>query len=57
MIKCDCYFYNFGGNMERGFISYPKTYGQRCEKYKKFFTQLKKCIIPNCESCKYYKSI
>jgi hypothetical protein len=45
--KRDCFFYNWGGNSARGYTSYPRELGARCEKREIFFTTGDECI--NCK--------
>jgi len=48
----DCYFYNYGGDLDKGFDTYPIEYGARCEMHKEFFYRNKNNIlIPNCYKC------
>lgn len=46
-----CEYYNFGGDLQKGYTSYPTTYGARCEKYNKFFTMKDNELTPNCYGC------
>jgi len=55
MTNKKCYYYNHGGNLSRGYTSYPTEYGARCEKHNAFFTQKDNKIIPSCEECKFKK--
>lgn len=57
MISYDCYWYDWGGNIERGFPSYPKAYGSRCHKKDRFFSKDDDTIKPDCTSCKDYQRV
>lgn len=55
MTNKKCYYYNHGGDITRGYTSYPAEYGARCEKYDEFFHKINDRIIPTCEGCNYKK--
>jgi hypothetical protein len=46
-----CYYYNWGGDSDKGYPSYPREYGARCEFHKEFFSEKDGIIIPHCSSC------
>lgn len=47
-----CPFYNWGGNPEKGYPSYPRIYGARCEKEKEFFERdAEGNLKPDCSTC------
>jgi hypothetical protein len=49
----NCHFYNWGGDIEKGFTIYPTAYGARCEKNGEFFRSDKDGKLkPNCYECK-----
>lgn len=48
----NCQYYNWGGDLDKGYTTYPREYGARCEFYKRFFSKdVKGNLIPNCYSC------
>ena len=51
-MKCkECEYYNWGGDLEKGYPPYPSTYGARCEFYDTFFYSDEKGITPDCNNC------
>lgn len=52
----ECFYYSWGGNIKRGYTTYPREYGARCEFHKEFFKRDEEGILsPNCYSCKHKK--
>lgn len=47
-----CQYYNFGGDFDKGYVPYPKSFGARCEYQKKFFSIDKQGKLnPDCNNC------
>jgi hypothetical protein len=47
-----CQYYNWGGDFDKGYFPYPKSFGARCELYKKFFSKNSQGkLVPNCSEC------
>ena len=54
VINRECEWYNWGGNVEKGYSTYPKEYGARCEYFKEFFDRSRDNILtPSCYKCEY----
>ena len=50
----NCYYYNWGGDLDKGYVSYPRIYGARCEYYDEFFSSDRMGVLtPNCFKCEY----
>ncbi|MGD9275901.1 MAG: hypothetical protein PVJ67_01895 [Candidatus Pacearchaeota archaeon] len=46
-----CLYYNFGGDFDKGYAPYPKSFGARCEYHRKFFSKDKGKLNPDCGNC------
>lgn len=46
-----CKYYNWGGG--KGYVSYPREYGARCEKYNEFFSRANGKLTPQCHGCRF----
>lgn len=50
--KRECRYYNWGGDLDKRYICYPREYGARCEFYDEFFTRDENGVLnPNCLAC------
>lgn len=47
----NCEFYNWVGDIDKGYFTYPREYGARCEKHNKFFSSKDGILEPNCFKC------
>lgn len=61
--KDDCYYYNWGGDLDRLKTRplYPREYGARCEFHNEFFSSKRqlpdgnhKGLKPDCGTCEHY---
>lgn len=56
-IKRECFWYSWGGSIAKGFTSYPREFGSRCEHLdnQKFFEVHDEEIEPDCQKCKKFE--
>ena len=53
--KSYCYYYNHGGDIQRGYNIYPREYGARCEYYQTMFEIKNSLLNPHCNTCHNYQ--
>lgn len=49
--KDNCYYYSWGGNISKGFPTYPRAYGARCMYFNEFFNS----DGPDCKKCRVFE--